>query len=495
MKKILLAIVCMVSGLCGCSESDSDNGPKGDSISLSKDLISLDFEGGTDEIVVTSSGDWRMSGTSTWAHPSVTEGKSGDTVVFTIDPNTTDRNLQSEFKLFTGSAVARLTVTCGEGYVLSLDSDAAVSVLQSGGEFSVKLATNIPQEELTCSFSDGGDSWIGTPEFTDVFGDLLLTFTASENSGYSERESVVTISGQDLSVEVAVSQRQSDFLNVKGDKVFEFNTLEAATFSVEVESNIAYTVTTPDWITYEKAPATRAQALDLLTFQVAESTSTRVGSVVIADTDKRFEVTLSVRQLAPGVQMISIPDKNFRKRLAERKWIQIIDEESPEVIPYTLDERKQNDKYYYYILRANDAGIKSFEGVGNFPWVTQCNMGGNPELESVDISGLEKVTVLDLSGDTKLSTIVCGANACRVCQNGSIGVELITISGSAVTTVEVNGSYSTGAGSLKELDVTQCPALTSINAAYRDLLTTIYITAEQEGKISLSGSSAEFVVR
>lgn len=39
MKKILLAIVCMVSGLCGCSESDSDNGPKGDSISLSKDLI------------------------------------------------------------------------------------------------------------------------------------------------------------------------------------------------------------------------------------------------------------------------------------------------------------------------------------------------------------------------------------------------------------------------------------------------------------------------
>ena len=39
--------------------------------------------------------------------------------------------------------------------------------------------------------------------------------------------------------------------NVKGDKVFEFDTLEAATFSVDVESNIAYTVTTPDWITYE----------------------------------------------------------------------------------------------------------------------------------------------------------------------------------------------------------------------------------------------------
>lgn len=494
MKKILLAIVCMVSGLCGCSESDSDNGPKGDSISLSKDLISLDFEGGTDEIVVTSSGDWRMSGTSTWAHPSVTEGKSGDTVVFTIDPNATDRNLQSEFKLFTGSAVARLTVTCGEGYVLSLDSDAAVSVLQSGGEFSVKLATNIPQEELTCTLSDGGDSWIGTPEFTDVFGDLLLTFTASENSGYSGRESVVTVSGHDLSVEVVVSQRQLDYLNVKGDKVFEFDTLEAATFSVDVESNIAYTVTTPDWITYEKAPATRALATDRLTFQVSEGKETRTGSVVIADADKRFEFTLSVRQLAPGVQMITIPDKNFRQRLSQYGWIKIVDEESPEVIPYTLEEVKKNDKYYYYILRCASADIKSFEGVENFPWITQCNMGGNPELESIDISGLEKVTKVDTGGNTMLSEINLGSNACQLSQGERIGVEKITVIGSGVTSINLTAYYISG-DQLKELDVTQCPALTKIDATGRDQLTTIYITAEQEGKITLSGSSAEFVVR
>lgn len=494
MKKILLAIVCMVSGLCGCSESDSDNGPKGDSISLSKDLISLDFEGGTDEIVVTSSGDWRMSGTSTWTHPSVTEGKSGDTVVFTIDPNATDRNLQSEFKLFTGSAVARLTVTCGEGYVLSLDSDAAVSVLQSGGEFSVKLATNIPQEELTCSFSDGGDSWIGTPGFTDVFGDLLLTFAASENSGYSDRASVLTVSGHDLSVEVAVSQRQLDYLNVVGETVFEFESLEAVSFSVDVESNIEYTVTTPDWITCEKAPATRALATDRLTFQVSESTNTRTGSVVIADTDKQFEITLSVRQLAPGVQMISIPDKNFRNKLASNGWIQIIDEDSEEVVPYTLDEVKQNDRYYYYILRCSGAGIKSFEGVENFPWVTQCNMGDNPELESIDISGLEKVTSVDTGNNTMLSEINLGSNACQLSQGGRIGIQSMTVIGSGVTSINLTARYISG-DQLTELDVTQCPALKSITATGRDQLTTIYITAEQEGQITLSDSSAEFVVR
>lgn len=477
--------------LCGCTNNDSDNEPKSDSITLSKDLISLDFEGGTDEIVVTSSGDWRMTGSSTWAHPSVTEGKSGDTVVFTIDPNATDRNLQSEFKLFTGSAVARLTVTCGEGYVLSLDSDAAVSVLQAGGEFSVKLATNIPQEELTCSFSDGGDSWIGTPEFTDVFGDLLLTFTASENSGYSGRESVVTVSGHDLSVEVAVSQRQLDFLNVIGETVFEFESLEAVSFSVDVESNIEYTVTTPDWITYEKAPAARTLTTDRLTFQVSEGKETRSGSVVIADADKRFEFSIAVRQLAPGVQMISIPDKNFRIKLNDNGWIRIVDEDSEEVIPVDLETIKQND-WYPEIMRVTDAGIASVEGIEHFPWITQCNLNNN-NLTRVDISGLEQVKTVNVGGNTRLAEVICGSNSCSINHEGRFDISLLTVSG-AVTSINLTAYYLSG-DQLKELDVTQCPALTSISATGRNQLTTIYITAEQEGKISLSGSSAEFVVR
>lgn len=494
MKKILLAIVCMASGFWGCSDSDSDNLQPADNISLSKELISLDFEGGTDEIVVTSSGDWRMSGSSTWAHPSATEGKSGDTIVFTIDPNTTDRNLQSEFKLFTGSAVARLTVTCGEGYILSLDSDAAVSVLQAGGEFAVKLATNIPQEELNYTFSDGGDSWIGAPEFTDLFGDLLMTFTASENTDYSDRVSTLTISGHDLRVEVAVSQHQLDYLNVVGETVFEFESLEATSFSVDVKGNIEYTVTTPDWITYEKEPSTRALTTDHLIFQVSESTETRTGSVVIADADKRFEFTLSVRQLTPGVQMITIPDKNFRQRLSQYGWIKIVDEDSSEVIPYTEEEVKQNDKYYYYILRCSGAGIKSFEGVENFPWVTQCNMDDNPELESIDISGLEQVKTVNTSNDTMLSMINLGSNPCQLSQGGRIGISSMTIIGSGVTSINLTAHYISG-DQLKELDVTQCPSLTSIDGMGRDQLTTIYITAEQQGKITLSNTSANFVVK
>lgn len=149
---------------------------------------------------------------------------------------------------------------------------------------------------------------------------------------------------------------------------------------------------------------------------------------------------------------------------------------------------------YYNILQAHEADIKSFEGIENFPWITQCNMGGNPELESIDISGLEKVTKVDTGGNTMLSEINLGSNACQLSQDKRIGVEKITVIGSGVTSINLTAYYISG-DQLKEFDVTQCPALTSINATGRDQLTTIYITAEQEGKITLSGSSAEFVVR
>lgn len=481
----------MAAGLWGCSDSDSDNLKSADSISLSKDLISMDFEGGSEEIVVTSSGDWRMSGSSSWAHPSVTEGKSGDTVIFTIDPNASDKNLQAEFKLFTGSAVARLTVTCGEGYMLMLDSEEAVSLARTGGDFAVKVATNIPREELTFTCSDGGDSWITTGEAVDLFGDLLLSFSASENTEYSDRSSVLTISGHDLSIEVNITQSAVDFLNVKGESVYEFDGLEAASFTIEVEHNIAYTVSAPDWITYEKIE-TRAITTDKLQFNISEATTTRLGEVVIKDNNNLFEIKIAVRQFAPGAQIISIPDANFRKALSNNGWIAVIDENSPDVILYDYETIKKND-WYPNILRVDGAGIKSLEGVENFPWVTQCNLGNNGELQKADISALDKVASVDVTNDTMLSEIICSPTNCSIGWGGRIGVQKVTVSG-GVTSINLTAYYISG-DQLKELDVTGCPDLTLINARGRDQLTTIYITAEQEGKIALTGTGiASFVV-
>lgn len=490
MKKILLAIACLAAGLYGCSENEPDSKPAPDSIMLSKEWIALDFEGGTEEIVVTASGNWRMSGNATWVHPSITEGKSGDTIIFTVDPNTTDQNLQTEFKIFTGAAVARLKITCGEAYVLSLESDATVSMAQSGGEFSVELSTNIPQEELSCIFSDNGNTWIENAEFTDLFGNLLLTFHVSTNNEYSDRTSKLTISGHDLSVDVSVTQLQQDFLNVKGEQKFEFENLDATSFSVEVESNIDYKVTTPEWITYETVE-TRALTTEILKFNVFEGTQTRSGEITIADTDERYVFTIAVIQHEPEQEMITIPDKNMRTRLQSNGWIQIIDENSSEVVPIDLDVIKATD-WYWYIFNINNANVESIEGIENFPWVTNVNATYN-KLKKIDISGLKEVTVVQAGGNADLSEIICGDNNCSITHNTSFNTTQLTVSGN-VTSLNLSASYISG-DQLTEIDITQAPNITLINGRGRDKLTTIYITKEQEAKVTLQNTSATFVIK
>lgn len=496
MKKIVLAIVCMASCLWSCSDDESGNLQPTDSISLSKDLIAVGFEGGTDEIVVTSTGDWRLSGSSTWAHPSVTEGKPGDTLLFTIDPNATDSNLQAEFKLFTGSAVARLTVTCGEGYVLTLDSDAKVALSRDGGEFTVRLNTNIPAEELTCTFSEGGDSWISSEKSVDVFGDLVMSFSMAENSAYSDRSSLLTISGHDLSAQVTVTQAALDYLHVECQDVYQYD-MNAATFTVEVESNVAYTVTVPDWITYQTVE-TRAMTTEVLQFNVSAGTSTRLADVVIADAKKQYEFKFSVRQFAPGAQLISIPDAGFRNKLAANGWIAILDENSDQVLLKDLESIKEVDRWYYDILQVKDSGIKSLEGIGYFTWVTICNLGGNPDLEVVDISDLTAVTTVNVDNNTRCGMIICGENACTVVQSQRMDIPKITVTGNKVKEINLTAYYISG-DQLQELDVTGCPNLTKING-YGRSLQTIYITAEQQGRVDagtlkLENSSASFVVK
>ena len=492
MKRIMLIIICAILTCWGCSEDNAGlvQQPE-DKITLSTELLSTNFEGGTKEVVVTSSGDWRLSGTATWVQPSVMEGKSGDAILFTIAPNDTDQNRQTEFKMFTGNAVARLTVICGEGYLLSLESGNKVSLASDSGEFAVKLATNIPQEELQYTYSDGGKEWIELVKTTDVFGDLLLTFAAMENPNYSDRQSRLTISGHDLSVFVDITQRQSDYLNVIAEQKYEFEDLEAASFEISVEGNIPYEITTPEWIAWEKLPQSRSLITERIEFNISKSDIPRSGEIVIADVAEQFVFRISVTQLAPEIEMISIPDKNFRLKLQENGWIRIVDPESPEVIPIDYETIKKDD-WYPNILRVNNADIESIEGVENFPWVTQLNLGNN-KLTRIDISGLELVRVVDANGNPDLAEIICGSNKCSISHGARFNIQLLTVSGAA-TEINLSGYYISG-DQLKELDVTECPDLVTINGQGRKI-ETVYITAAQEGKISLQNSpDTKFVIR
>ena len=83
--KYYMMILSALLMLGSCSDDDDPTTGMDARISLSSDVLQVTKEGGTVSVTVTSDADWRLAGVCDWAHPSATEGQSGDVVTFTVD--------------------------------------------------------------------------------------------------------------------------------------------------------------------------------------------------------------------------------------------------------------------------------------------------------------------------------------------------------------------------------------------------------------------------
>lgn len=499
MKKIIIAIaICSFGALYGCTEEKQN--PEtvvSDTISLSSEIASVDNEGGSVEVVVTSSGDWRMTGNSDWAHPSAVEGSDGDKVTFAVDANATDSDREARYKFFTGSAVAELVIRNVAGYVMSLVSQYENGVPVDGGTVYVKLDTNIPSAEMELSFTEDGGSWIKCDSRTDVFGTAVLKLSISPNTLYTARTSELTVSAHSLSATVSVGQDQLDYLYAEETPV-SFKE-DGGQFTLDILHNVEYKVTCPEWITYGEPQVSEDSekpgvTVDRYEFTVAElQMPVRSGAVTVSDLSGETTFTVNVSQLNENASTGRIPDKNLRSALANKGWITLVDpsNESEEVVIKTLEEIKAFD-YYYDIFNISGAGCTSLEGIEYFPWVSNLNLADNTGLKTVDISVLEKVIVLQLNRCSGIETVNCGGNKCSINLEGNYSAKQITVSGATKSISGAGYSWSSYSGP-EILDVTGCTALSSINVSYRNIA-TIYVTAEQKDAIdagSLSVSKNE----
>lgn len=83
-----------------------------DAISLSKKALTIDPDGGTLEVTVTSSKGWSVkNSSSSWCHMSSTKGQSGDKVTLTVDPSFQSLDRKQIYTFTRGYASASLTIT------------------------------------------------------------------------------------------------------------------------------------------------------------------------------------------------------------------------------------------------------------------------------------------------------------------------------------------------------------------------------------------------
>lgn len=482
--KILMIALSASLLLWSCSDDDEPTNGNIATISLSTDILQVDKNGGNATVTVTSSGDWQLSGVSDWAHPSVTSGRSGEVVTFTVDPSQVDEKRTATFKFFTGTAVVPLTVESESAYVVNLLSDNDLALSKEENVIQIKLNTNVA--DLTPVFSNGSEEWLTFDKRVDFGGIATLVFTAAKNETYKNRSASITFSSPLVTtpLNISVNQNQTDAI-IPESNDFTFD-IDARTLSFKLSYNVDYEITIPKgnaWITNQtiSEPVIGDDGLSTvtLTYQLGAATNSRRGDINIAKTDNSLACNIPVIQINPADEPVEFPDPVFRSILVSIGW----------VVETTDSKCLIFEDGYNATTFVNDNSavhISSLSGIENFPNLTTLVLGNCGFMEKLDLSGLHHVSNLSYGNITACKEFNFGDNPITSFNAGGFYsmayVDSFKFIGSKLQTLDLSiySIYGEYYDTVRTIDVSECPALTTLNANRSSKITTLYMKEGQE---------------
>lgn len=480
--KYMFVVLSAIILLNSCSDNDDEANITNAEISLSSEIIQMTKDGGSETITVTSSGDWQLSGLADWVHPSATSGKDGDVVTFTIDPTSSDKVQSTTFKFFTGSSVAPLKIEIQPAYVLELKSSDNMALSKDEQTFNIELNTNIAEPDI--QYSDGGEEWITFEKSMNFINVNTLIFKANSNTTYKDRTSNVIISSPLAStpITVKVSQAQTDALIVQ-DTQLSYD-LKERSITFTLQYNVDYTISVTkgnDWITKGavSAPQTNSDGLSSVnvTLHLGKAGSSRVGTVHIEGKDGSVSQNITISQKDPNAKYISIPDDGLRTLLNDKGWILSLSANENLVLESGL-------KGTEFVNSSWDIYIADLTGIEYFPNLTKLGLGSCRDMERLDISGLHKVKELTFSDTGRCSEYNLGDNPISKISTGQwtiIDVSSLKFIANKVETMDLSTNrYWSSSDQVTSIDVSECPALKTLNVKRSDKLKTLILKKGQE---------------
>ena len=477
------------------------NGGKEDIVldSVSVDVESLDFgpEGGTKDVRVSSSGDWRLSGISDWVETSVTGGSDGQTISFKAAPNESSEVKESSFKVFTGTAVTKITVRSTPVYFIEVLSDYEFSFSSEGGSPIVKIRTNV--SDLHLEYSGDGQNWISLVERADAFGYSLLKFDVAASEIFKARESAITMSGKDKSASISFRQAQKDAVFAEEAKLV-VQGLDSRDITLTLKTNIDVDFSLADWMEKKEDvtsdPGDDGLSERRITIRLAESAASRFYTIDFKSGED-IMASVYVKQQNPNPVMADISDETLRNFLTDQGWI-IAEPGSTkcEVLEkgltgttLTIGHPRQN------------YDVKIVDGLSAFPMLASLTIN-RLNVETIDLSDCRKVEDLSINSSKYVGVIKLGSSPVRTVKFGESYAEYllsdtITISGENVETVSMNFNWYTvwNDEKLRILDVTGLPKLTTLKAKRENnnqaSIKTIYVTAAQKAAIDAGTLTVE----
>lgn len=200
----------------GCSDSgtDDNSNPKPNSV-VTKIYLStynLDFEtkGGKKSITVKFAYDiptqesetqWQLVGDESWCTPSMTSGKDGDEVTFTVMDNKDTEERNAVFTFLCGAVREKLTVTQKQRNALTV-TPSNIEIDAAGGDAIIEVLANIDFEytiDKECT------DWIAF-KGTRSMQTSTLVFDITPNTTLQERIGKITIHSSNFSESITITQ-------------------------------------------------------------------------------------------------------------------------------------------------------------------------------------------------------------------------------------------------------------------------------------------------
>ena len=475
MKKAFYIIVSLLAAV-SCADTNVEPEPQ-DNSEISLNVSSLSFLNsgeavdGASSVTVESSSGWTLIGRTDWCHPSVSEGKPGETVTFTADINPDVNSRSTEFSFVCGSKTVKLYVMQKQTDAIELYKDE-FSVPASGGQIAVRASAT---DEVSVDIPDEYSSWIelaSNPEASSssaVSGNAVTKgmdlnvfyFNINETDKYNAREGRIAFTSGANTVYAEISQDRKIELSV--DNASYSVGPDGGTVTVTVRTNLPYSVdvpqTTSSWLTPQLDPNSSEAPDDLVTrterfVAGPQSEMSRAGRITLTSLDGSLTTTFFIIQKGKALDELAfVITAGYTHTRCE------------------LSDLGQNSTE----MNVSGKNIRSIDGISNFPNVTTLDCSNN------------LITVLDLRGTNVWSAYGTGSKIygnpleeihggdsftcvqvdCSTSNSGQPGFGLIGSDGTASKKLRVTGNqiqyvYVQYNPYLEKLDISSCPKMNSV---------------------------------
>lgn len=240
--------------------------PLQDAIEVTPRSVTFDAEGGTADVIVSSTGEWTLTAAAEydWVEASKLQGADGDVITFTVQPNL-EVDKKADFTFATGEEGAtKCTFSvfsyAGEAPALNLVSEASVDFGYEADLLEIVVSTNQNHyRDVEYTLSEGAAEWLDYQATLpgDTEADAKLYFNVAALEGLADRQATVTVSVPGLTpVEVEVAQFAKHVLSTPSPRYTI--AVEGETINIPLVANVEYSISmegAEGWLTYGEATA------------------------------------------------------------------------------------------------------------------------------------------------------------------------------------------------------------------------------------------------